>query len=307
MFCFDRSTKKSNKARGSLTVEATLILPFVFISWLTIINFLNVYFVHTCIQQALNNTAKRLSEYAYIGERITMSDGSSVASHMSELYSLDEDTENKANHLVDDAGKIVDNGKKLKDNTTSMWHTVQDVKGNLKDTTDLAFDGMMGNDASGLSAGIDKITANGQELITNLQKLDLSHIQSNIIQPAKEFKNAIKDAYTTVKSITGDNLKDYFVRELTNTGSGLLVGTFVNMYIKDLNVQTMKNVSTLNYSQSRFFYGDTNSTFALVVTYRYNNPFNIKFFDDIKMKQVATMNMWIGDMDTDLRKLYAKR
>lgn len=299
-----KSRNKAHKSRGSLTVEATLILPFVFISWLTIINFLNVYFVHTCVQQALNNTAKRLSEYAYIGERITMSDGSSVASHMSELYSLDEDTEKKANQLVDDANQIVDNGKKLKDNTTSMWNTAQEIKGNLKDTTDLAFDGMMGDGGSGLSSRIDEITSNGQTLLTNLQKLDLSHIQSNIIQPAKEFKNAIKDAYTTVRSITGDNLKDYFVRELTNTGSGLLVGTFVNMYIKDLNVQTMKNVSTLNYSQSRFFYGDTNSTFALVVTYKYRNPFNIKFFDDIEMKQVATMNMWIGDTDTDLRKLF---
>ena len=286
MFLSSRSKEKSHRSRGSLTVEATLILPFVFISWLTIINFLNVYFVHTCIQQALNNTAKRLSEYAYIGERITMSDGNSVVSHMSELYSLDEDTEKKANSLVDDADKIVDNGKKL------------------KDTTDLAFDGMMGDDASGLSSRIDEITADGQTLITNLQKLDLSHIQSNIIQPAKEFKNAIKDAYTTVRSITGDNLKDYFERELINAGSGLLVGTFVNMYIEDLNVQTMKNVSTLNYSQSHFFYGDTNSTFALVVTYKYRNPFNIKFFDDIKMKQVATMNMWIGDTDTDLRKLF---
>lgn len=304
MFLRRRSRKKSHKSRGSLTVEATLILPFVFISWLTIINFLNVYLVHTCIQQALNNTAKRFSEYAYIGERITMSDGSSVVSHLSDLYSLDEDTEKKANSLADDADKILENGKKVKDNATSMWDTAQEIKGNLKDTTDAAFDGMMGDDASGLSSRIDAITANGQTLITNLQKLDLSHIQSNIIQPAKEFKNAIKDAYTTVKSISGDNLKDYFERELLNAGSGLLVGGFVNLYIKDLNVQVMKNVSTLNYTQSRFFYGDTNSTFALIVTYTYRNPFNIKFFDDIKMKQVATMNMWIGDTDTDLRKLF---
>ena len=304
MFLRRRSRKKSHKSRGSLTVEATLILPFVFISWLTIINFLNVYFVHTCIQQALNNTAKRLSEYAYIGERITMSDGSSVVSHMSERYSLDEDTEKKANSLADDADKILENGKKVKDNATSVWDTAQEIKGNLKDTTDAAFDGMMGDDASGLSSRIDAITANGQTLITNLQKLDLSHIQSNIIQPAKEFKNAIKDAYTTVRSISGNNLKDYFERELVNAGSGMLVGGFVNLYIKDLNVQVMKNVSTLNYTQSRFFYGDTNSTFALIVTYKYRNPFNIKFFDDIKMKQVATMNMWIGDTNTDLRKLF---
>ena len=304
MFLRRRSKKKSHKSRGSLTVEATLILPFVFISWLTIINFLNVYFVHTCIQQALNNTAKRLSEYAYIGERITMSDGSSVVSHMSERYSLDEDTEKKANSLADDADKILENGKKVKDNATSVWDTAQEIKGNLKDTTDAAFDGMMGDDASGLSSRIDAITANGQTLITNLQKLDLSHIQSNIIQPAKEFKNAIKDAYTTVRSISGNNLKDYFERELVNAGSGMLVGGFVNLYIKDLNVQVMKNVSTLNYTQSRFFYGDTNSTFALIVTYKYRNPFNIKFFDDIKMKQVATMNMWIGDTNTDLRKLF---
>ena len=42
--------RKSGKRRGSLTVEATLILPFVLISWLTIINLLNIYYMQTCIQ-----------------------------------------------------------------------------------------------------------------------------------------------------------------------------------------------------------------------------------------------------------------
>ena len=33
----------AKRQRGSLTVEAMLVLPLVFVSWLTIINLINIY------------------------------------------------------------------------------------------------------------------------------------------------------------------------------------------------------------------------------------------------------------------------
>ena len=289
-----------NKNRGSLTVEATLILPFVFISWLTIINFLNVYFVHTCIQQALNNTARRLSEYAYLAER------SNIDDKLEEIYALEEDTQEKTTDIKDNSKKAYENGHKLVKNANNMYQTVQDSCkeiNSVKENTNAVFNGFAGGEMSGLSSNIDGITNSCKNLMSNLQKLELGRIKEQIIEPAKEFGNAVKATYETVKSINGDNLTDYLKSQLANPVSGELVGLFVNMYIKDLNVESMKNVSRLNYTGSQFFMGKDHATFTIVVTYTYHNPFNIKFFDDIKMRQIATMNMWIGDEASDIRKL----
>ena len=290
--------KKKN--RGSLTVEATLVLPFVFISWLTIINFLNVYFVHTCIQQALNNTARRLSEYAYFIER------TDIEGTLVEAFDQTEDTEKKATELKDNTEEAYNSGKELIDNGKSLYDTIKESGNNIKsvkENTDAVFNGIAGGDVSGLSSNIDGITSSGQALIGNLKNLELGRIREQIIEPAKSFGNAVKATYEIAKTINGDNIKDYFISQLANPAGGVLVGLFVNMYIKDLNLESMKNVSSLDYVDSQFFMGDEQATFAIVVTYTYNNPLNIKFFKDIKMRQVATMNMWIGDESTDIRKL----
>ena len=65
----------------------------------------------------------------------------------------------------------------------------------------------------------------------------------------------------------------------------------------------MENVSALNFSKSRFFFGDDNATFAITVVYTYKNPLGFKFFESVEMKQTAIMNMWVGDDSSDIRKL----
>lgn len=55
----------NRKIKGSLTIEATLILPLVIVTLLFIANILNICMVHVCMQQALNNTAKKISQDSY--------------------------------------------------------------------------------------------------------------------------------------------------------------------------------------------------------------------------------------------------
>ena len=62
-------TRHHNTVRGSLTVEACIILPVVVITWLSLINLLNIYLIRSVFQQALSNTAARISEYYYMVER----------------------------------------------------------------------------------------------------------------------------------------------------------------------------------------------------------------------------------------------
>lgn len=238
---------KRPEQRGSLTVEATLILPVVLISWLTIINILNIYYLQSCIQQALNNTAQRLSEYCYMLERTDLLD------KVEEIMSMDSSTSNASSTL--------------KENLNEMGQHAQSI----------------GNE---------------------LQNFSLSSIQT-IIQEVKGFINCAKTAYNTVKGLNTENIKDFFLSELSNAGTGVVVGIFVNSYIKDLKVNTV-NISALDYSKSKYFYDD-DQHFTIIVTYKYHNPLSFKFFTDIPMMQMVTMRPWIGADGTGLKQLAAKQ
>ena len=235
--------RKSGKRRGSLTVEATLILPFVLISWLTIINLLNIYYMQTCIQQALNNTAQRLSEYCYLLYK------TGYLEQASDILNMDAGTTTNSSQLKTSVKSMSEHAKKI-----------------------------------------------GEEL----QQFSISSVPT-IIDEAKGFTSSAKDAYNTVSNITVDQIKDYFLSELSNAGTGILVGAFVNSYIKDLKVDT-RNIDKLDYSKSKFLYGD-DQQFTIVVTYTYHNPLSIKYFSDIPMMQMVTMRPWIGQSNTGLKEL----
>lgn len=51
--------------KGSITVEATIILPVYLLAILFIINFLNISYLQLTIQQGLNNAGRTLSQYCY--------------------------------------------------------------------------------------------------------------------------------------------------------------------------------------------------------------------------------------------------
>ena len=292
------------KKRGSLTVEAAIILPIVLISWLTIINFLNMYFIHITIQQALNNTAKRLSEYAYLVER------TNTTQKAIDVFKLSNDTADKATNIrenidkaLDSANTVQTNVLKLSDNVKQAGDNISDIKSN----TNEIFNGMGSGDMSSISNNIVNIENSGKKLVNNFQNIKISKIKSEIIEPAKEFGNAIKSTYEVMKTINSENIKDYFVSELANMGTGMLVGAYVNIYIKDLNIEQMKDVSPLYFYSSKFFYGDDSNTFAISVAYKYKNPLGPQFFKSVEMHQTAVMNMWIGDESSDIRTLIKKK
>ena len=53
------------KQRGSITVEAAIILPLFIMVILFIVNFLNIFSTHLIVQQGLTNTARVISQYCY--------------------------------------------------------------------------------------------------------------------------------------------------------------------------------------------------------------------------------------------------
>lgn len=57
------------RLRGSLTVEAALVLPIFLIAVLTMIYIIKILFIHETVQYSLNETANEMATYAYILEK----------------------------------------------------------------------------------------------------------------------------------------------------------------------------------------------------------------------------------------------
>ena len=294
-----------NGMKGSLTVEATLILPFIFITWLYIINFLNIYLIHATVQQALNNTAKRVSEYTYLLER------TNVTSSLQDVFAKTDDTIKKGNDLRNNAEDAYNYGKETYENSKQIIKTAKSTAESAEAVYHNSAELLNGATGSGdFSAKVESITENAKTVVTNLTSGDLSfaNIKSKVIDPAKSFGESVKATYEVLKSINGDNVKDYFLSELTNAGGGLLIGAFFNIYIDGLSMRT-QDISYMNFAGSKFFYGKANNSMALIATYTYTNPFSIRFlpgFTKSQIRQTCVMNMWIGDENKDIRKLKDK-
>lgn len=105
---------RADSSRGSLTVEATLILPIVLISWFTIINLLNIYLLQAGIQQALNSTAQRISEYCYLLERVDMLDD------VADIMNMSGTTTQKSSKLKESFNDMGTHAQKIGDELSNF-------------------------------------------------------------------------------------------------------------------------------------------------------------------------------------------
>lgn len=235
--------KHTAKNRGSLTVEAMLVLPLVLISWLTIINLINIYYLQFGIQQALNSTAQRVSEYCYLMDRMGQLD------KLSEVLAMDSSTSGTSSQLKE---------------------------------------------------GISGLTGYAKEIGSLLSDFSLDKI-GDIKDNVTGFTDSAQTAFEALGDMDLEDLKDYFLSELSSAGTGMLIGGMVNACIEDLDID-LKDVSKIDYSKSQFLYGDQQQI-TLVATYTYHNPLGFWFFSDVQMAQMITVRPWIGASGSGLTDL----
>jgi hypothetical protein len=79
------------KARGSLTVEAAIILPVYILVLVFLANFLNIFYLHQAVQYGLNNAGSILAQYCYAVDKTVGMD----------QFAVSEDTKDKAVGIAD--------------------------------------------------------------------------------------------------------------------------------------------------------------------------------------------------------------
>lgn len=72
-----------DKQGGIITVEASLILTIFIAAYMALLSMLNVYRAYTSIQNAIDQSAKQISEYSYIAKKLGVHNIGQTASNES--------------------------------------------------------------------------------------------------------------------------------------------------------------------------------------------------------------------------------
>lgn len=87
------------KMRGSMTVEATIVLPIYILLLVFIMNFLNIFYMKLVIQSGLNNAGTTIAQYCYAVDLL-------VPNGM-ENFTLNESTPSKTAEIGDSINEFV--------------------------------------------------------------------------------------------------------------------------------------------------------------------------------------------------------
>lgn len=268
------------KRKGSLTVEAALVLPLVIITLLFIANVLNVCMVHTCMQQALNNTAKKISQDSYIIYRFSGEDNySNFINNLTDINKGYAAFESQAQTTKDNFTVAQDRSK-----------AVIDSFGNLS----ASFEG-----DEGLLLKLKKFVDNICNLIDSLFNAKVAY---------EKLANSINDLIKAGK----ENLEAIVMKLLFDTGTGFVTSNVVeyvfNHYIDELGVPASK-IQNMNFLSSSL---NGDGSYTIILDYEYKNPFSFVNSNSpemkstlinriISMRNIITIKPFIGKNDTSFR------
>lgn len=261
-------------------MEATLVFPLVIITLLFIANILNVCMVHTCMQQALNNTAKKISQDSYIIYR----------------FSGEENYQNFINNLTD-VNKGYDAFLAQAETTKNNFETAQD---NSKEVINSFGD--LSSSFSGSEGFFKKVIIfkdNICKLIDNLYNAKVSY---------EKLAYSIDDLVKSGK----ENIEAIVIKLLFDGGTGFVASNIIeyvfNNYTKEMSVPASK-IQNINFISSSL---NSDGSYTVVLDYEYKNPFSFVNSNSaemkstlinriISMRNIITIKPFIGKNGTSFR------
>lgn len=250
------------KKKGSITVEAAMVLPFFVLAIYTLIMFMKIIYVHGMIQQALVESAEDIASFGYIYEQT----GLLEIQQSMDGYAQAAQEENQA--VAQGFEELVETMK-----TSSL----------LKPVT---MDSISGGDPNApllirLRQTIDNVRNFADEAISIYDQLN-SFIQ--LLLEYNPIKNLSLQGYTIVRDEVGNVVsKQVFKKYLTNEEL-LLLGV-------------VDGVKGLDFKQSKYYYsdGDDNDAILLSVNYTLSIPSIMNLLKEIKLVNTVKTRGWTGE------------
>lgn len=273
--------------RGSLTVEAALVLPIFICVIMTFALLIKVAYVHSIIQHAITETAHEIASNSYVY----------YASGIADLQkSIDEGLEYNAMSAVDDLNQLTEAYGNILSNAASAEIAgltgINQIKDNLQEGNIVAAIQEIRAVLSNIDGLMEATTGEGQRFIAIIDAV-IEDPQSKLVAGG---------------SLVGQQLFDYIKTALGNAIAKslmkkhllILEGQSIDARLKQLNIKEM------DFSKSRYFIkeNDTDDIIDIVVTYKLDIPLPIKFISEINIVQRSTVKAWMAGKNPPI--LYEK-
>ncbi len=254
--------------KGSITVEAALVLPLFICAIVSIMYIIKIVYIHESVQHALNETAEELSMYSYIYN---------VSGFKGQNDSIKDSMSKKKVRFQDHMEDVIGVYNMFGETVDSTTQSLQDVGDNrVNDTIE-----NIKNSEENIKNGSKKI----EEIFNEIKNDPKSEVMSIINYFADSFfeKNKAASMTPVIKLI----MKKYLL------GSG---EKDLDKKLKSLNIRD--GISGLEFSESTFF--EDKDSINIVLKYKIAPVLPIKFIPDIKMKQRAGVKAWLSGVGDDL-------
>lgn len=273
--------RHKDENRGSITVEAAIVLPVFICVAISLAMLIKLVYVHDIIQHSINEAANELAAYAYIY-------------HVSDLQKIDDTIQDNMDENSEQAEEhisvVVDAFGTLEKAYNTGSEFVEDANNAVESESSFASKAeQILNQAGDLYIDGQQLTQQGIDSINSLSKVfeDIGK------DPKKEAESIAwmlsKGIYSDVKTIAAVPLVKFTVkRYLQNATTG-----DVNKRLKMLNISN--GFEGLDFYQSTFFSGDED--IDIVVAYSVELPLPIEILPEIYMVQRCTARAWLDGGD----------
>ncbi|TCT11648.1 TadE-like protein [Natranaerovirga pectinivora] len=263
---------KQKLNKGSLTVEAALVLPIFIFAILFISYFIKVIYIQENIQHALDQTATHLATYAYAYDKVELKD---LQQQAYKKYSKESED------IKEDVYGIIESGIDIFYDIHNIWNLGEAAEepgsiNELNGADDLS--GLINNYSSQVTQIMSEIKGTVSNLISNITNLGQG---INIILNHKD-------------EVLAYGKKDGF-EYIINTIGMQSAKTIFKSYINDdslKNYYVVNGFKGLNFSNSQFML--ENDHIDLVVTYKLELPIPIKIINNINLIQRVKVRAWTG-------------
>lgn len=115
-----------------------------------------------------------------------------------------------------------------------------------------------------------------------------------IMDDFQKFGEDLDTFITTVESVEDREILDFLIFTLTDNGKDKFLEYVTIQALQDMKVD-LSHISLEDmHFESQLFQEDSNYDITITVVYAYHNPFMIKLYDKVWLKQTVTVRPWIG-------------
>lgn len=292
--------RNPKKERGAVAIETALTLPVFMLAILALMLGSMLFRAQSMMQYALNQTAKEISGYFYLIDKLglaTVLSGSATDATNAQIQNVNNtiyDVLAFSGDIKDTTGQIVEDGEAVQDSVQESIFAVEDLVNNPMDLEE---------NAENLSASVDTIVENTENLSDDakealeLYKADFQKIKNDL----KVIKGA--DKKTMIVSTLQIFGKAFLNRAFAEVATPIICNAMMPKYLTDGDESAFFEAAgiiedSIDFTGSRMLHDG--KTISLIVQYKIDaSKLTLGFYKkELTFQHVAVTSAWLRNYDT---------